>query len=111
MEKVYHVKKNDLVMVTTGKDKGKTGKVLRINKKKDRLIVEKVNMVKKHVKPSQKAKGGIMEMESSIHVSNVMITVRSAKPVRTGRRTSKTAKRYVSARSAKRSSISNGSGR
>ena len=47
MEKAYHVKKNDLVMVTTGKDKGKTGKVLRINYKKDRLIVEKVNMVKK----------------------------------------------------------------
>ena len=85
MEKIYHVKKNDLVMVTTGKDKGKTGKVLRINRKKDRLIVEKVNMVKKHVRPSQKAKGGIMEKESSIHVSNVMIYCeKCTKPVRTG---------------------------
>lgn len=87
MEKACHVKKNDLVMVTTGKDKGKTGKVLRINYKKDRLIVEKVNMVKKHVKPSQKAKGGIMEMESSIHVSNVMIYCeKCTKPVRTGKK-------------------------
>jgi large subunit ribosomal protein L24 len=85
MEKHYHVKKNDLVMVTTGKDKGKTGKVLRIVKKKDRLIVEKINMIKRHVKPSQKSKGGIMERESPIHFSNVMIYCeKCAKPVRTG---------------------------
>ncbi|MCX8021954.1 MAG: 50S ribosomal protein L24 [Syntrophorhabdaceae bacterium] len=85
MEKQYHVKKNDLVMVTTGKDRGKTGRVLRIIKKKDRLIVEKVNMVKRHVKPSQKSKGGIMEKEGPIHVSNVMIYCeKCSKPVRTG---------------------------
>ncbi len=85
MEKQYHVKKDDLVMVTTGKDKGKTGKVLRINKKKDRLVVEKVNMVKRHVKPSQKTKGGIMEKEGMIHVSNVMIYCeKCSKPVRVG---------------------------
>ncbi len=88
MEKEYHVKKNDQVMVVTGKDKGKTGKVLRILKKKDRLVVEKVNMVKKHVKPSQKTKGGIMERESSIHISNVMIYCdKCSKPVRVGRKT------------------------
>ena len=87
MEKEYHVKKNDLVMVTAGKDKGKTGKVLSINTKKDRLIVEKVNMIKRHVKPSQKAKGGIMERESPIHVSNVMIYCeKCSKPVRVGRK-------------------------
>jgi large subunit ribosomal protein L24 len=87
MEKYYHVRKNDLVMVTTGKDKGKTGKVLRLTKKKDRLIVEKVNMVKRHVKPSQKSKGGIMEKESSIHVSNVMIYCeKCSKPVRIGKK-------------------------
>ncbi len=85
MEKDYHVKKNDLVMVTTGKDKGKTGKVLRIVKKKDRVVVEKVNMIKKHVKASQKTKGGIMERENPIHVSNVMIYCeKCSKPVRTG---------------------------
>jgi large subunit ribosomal protein L24 len=87
MEKYYQVRKNDLVMVTTGKDKGKTGKVLRLTKKKDRLIVEKVNMVKRHVKPSQKSKGGIMEKESSIHVSNVMIYCeKCSKPVRVGKK-------------------------
>ncbi len=87
MEKHYHVKKNDLVMVAYGKDKGKTGKVLRIIKKKDRLIVEKVNMVKRHVKPSQKSKGGIMEKESPIHLSNVMLYCeKCSKPVRVGKR-------------------------
>jgi large subunit ribosomal protein L24 len=87
MENHYHVKKNDLVMVTTGKDKGKTGKVLRIVKKKDRLIVEKINMIKRHVKPSQKSKGGIMERENPIHLSNVMIYCeKCAKPVRVGKK-------------------------
>ena len=86
MEKYYHVRKNDLVMVTTGKDRGKTGKVLRLTKKKDRLIVEKVNMVKRHVKPTQKAKGGILEKESAIHVSNVMIYCeKCSKAVRVGK--------------------------
>jgi len=87
MEKTYHIKKNDLVMVVAGKDKGKTGKVLNIIKKKDRLVVEKVNMIKKHVKPSQKSKGGIMERESPIHISNVMIYCeKCSKPVRVGKK-------------------------
>lgn len=86
-EKQYHIKKNDNVMVTTGKDKGKTGKVLRINRKTDRIIVEKVNLIKRHVKPSQKTKGGIMERENPIHVSNVMIYCdKCSKPVRVGTR-------------------------
>jgi len=85
MEKSYHIRKNDTVMVTAGKNKGKTGKVLRINRKTDRVIVEKVNMIKRHVKPSQKTKGGIMERESPIHVSNVMLYCgKCAKPVRVG---------------------------
>jgi large subunit ribosomal protein L24 len=85
MEKEYHVKKNDTVMVMAGKSKGKTGKVLRINRKTDRIIVEKVNMIKRHVKPSQKTKGGIMEREGAIHVSNVMIYCdKCAKAVRVG---------------------------
>lgn len=87
MEKSYHVKKNDTVMVVAGKDKGKTGKVLSINKKKDRLIVEKVNIIKRHVKPGQKTKGGIIERESTIAVSNVMVYCeKCAKPVRLGNR-------------------------
>src|SRR5208337_2935811 len=85
MEKAYHIRKNDNVMVMAGKDKGKTGKVLRINRKTDRIIVEKVNMIKRHVRPSQKTKGGIMERESPIHVSNVMIYCdKCAKAVRVG---------------------------
>ena len=85
MEKHYHVKKNDTVIVTVGKDKGKTGKVLRINQKTDRVIVEKVNIIKRHVRPSQKSKGGIMERESPIAVSNVMIYCeKCSKPVRVG---------------------------
>ena len=87
MDKEYHVKKNDTVMVTVGKDKGKTGKVLRIDQKKDRIIVEKVNIIKRHVKPSQKTKGGIMERESPISVSNVMIYCeKCSKPVRVGKK-------------------------
>jgi large subunit ribosomal protein L24 len=85
MEKHYHVKKNDTVIVTVGKDKGKTGKILRINQKTDRVIVEKVNIIKRHVRPSQKSKGGIMERESPIAVSNVMIYCeKCSKPVRVG---------------------------
>jgi large subunit ribosomal protein L24 len=85
MEKRYHVKKNDTVMVMVGKDKGKTGKVLRINQKTDRLIVEKVNVIKRHVRPTQKSKGGIMERESPIAVSNVMVFCdKCSKPVRLG---------------------------
>jgi len=87
MEKHYRIKKNDSVMVITGKDKGKTGKVLRINRKTDRIVVEKVNMIKRHVKPSQKTKGGIMERENPIAVSNVMIYCdKCSKPVRVGKK-------------------------
>ncbi|MCU9594042.1 50S ribosomal protein L24 [Caldibacillus thermolactis] len=69
-----HVKKGDKVKVITGKDKGKTGVILKALPKKDRVIVEGVNIVKKHAKPSQdNPQGGIIEMEAPIHVSNVMI--------------------------------------
>jgi large subunit ribosomal protein L24 len=67
-----HVRKGDLVVVIAGKEKGKRGKVLRILNKKDRVVVERINMVKRHTKPSQKTpQGGIIEKEGSIHVSNV----------------------------------------
>ena len=66
------IKKGDLVKVITGKDRGKEGKVISILVDKDRVLVEAVNMVKRHVKPSKKnQKGGIIDMEASIHVSNV----------------------------------------
>ena len=68
-----HIKKGDMVQVTTGKEKGKTGKVLTIIKDKNRVVVEKMNMVKKHQRPDAKGKGGIVEKEGSIHMSNVML--------------------------------------
>jgi len=69
-----HVKKGDKVQVMTGKDKGKQGVVLTAMPKKDRVIVEGVNMIKKHSKPSQlNPQGGIVEKEAPIHVSNVML--------------------------------------
>ena len=61
----YHIKKNDMVKVVVGKDKGKSGKVLRVIPKKERAIVEKLNIVKRHLKPSQQARqGGILEREA-----------------------------------------------
>ena len=69
-----HVKKGDKVMVITGKDKGKTGVILAAFPKKDRVLVEGVNIVKKHVKPNQlNPQGGIVSQEATMHVSNVML--------------------------------------
>lgn len=69
-----HVKKGDLVMVITGKDAGKKGKVLEVIPKKGRVVVEKVNIVKRHTRPSQaNPQGGILEKEAPIHSSNVML--------------------------------------
>ncbi|KAA6443956.1 50S ribosomal protein L24 [Bacillus swezeyi] len=68
-----HVKKGDKVMVISGKDKGKQGVILAAFPKKDRVLVEGVNMVKKHAKPTQaNPQGGILNQEAPIHVSNVM---------------------------------------
>ena len=66
------IKRGDMVKVITGRDRGKEGKVIRVIPSKDRVLVEGVNMVKRHVKArSQKQKGGIIEKEASLHVSNV----------------------------------------
>lgn len=69
------LKKNDVVMVIKGKDKGKTGKILKVIPEKRRAIVEKVNFVKEFVRPdrSKNIQGGIMEREASIQVSNLML--------------------------------------
>ncbi len=69
-----HIRKGDTVVIVAGKEKGKRGKVLRILSKKDRVLVERVNMVKRHTKPSQKhPHGGIVEKEGSIQISNVRL--------------------------------------
>ncbi|MDX2451377.1 50S ribosomal protein L24 [Desulfosarcina sp.] len=68
------IKIDDKVKVITGKDKGKVGKVLKVNGKKHRLLVENINVVKRHTKPSaQNRQGGILESEALIHWSNVML--------------------------------------
>lgn len=80
------IKKNDKVRIIAGKDKGKTGKVLAVFSDKDKVLVEGVNIVKKHVKKGQgNEEGGIISMEKPIHVSNVMyIDDKSGDPVRLG---------------------------
>jgi large subunit ribosomal protein L24 len=81
-----HVVKNDMVKVLSGKYRGKTGKVLKVFPKSKRVIVEGVNIIKRHTKPSQKVpQGGIIEKEASIHVSNLMvIDPKISKPTRIG---------------------------
>ena len=69
-----NVRKNDMVLVVSGNSRGKSGKVLRVIREKQRLLVEGVNIRKRHTKPtSQMPAGGIMEREQSIHASNVMV--------------------------------------
>jgi large subunit ribosomal protein L24 len=79
-----HIKKNDLVMVTKGKERGKTGKVLRIIPEKGKAIVEKLNFIKRHSRPSQQMRqGGIIEKEAPLPLPNLMILCpKCNKPVR-----------------------------
>ncbi len=91
------VKVGDNVKVLTGKDKGKEGKVLYTLRKKDRVVVEGVNIVKKHMKPSRMNEtGGIVEVENPIHVSNVKVITaknekktKEVKEVKTEKKTTK----------------------
>ena len=78
------VRKNDIVQVLSGRESGKRGKVLRILTEKDRVVVEKVNMVKRHQRPNQQNRqGGIIEKEASLHLSNVMLVCEKCnRPVR-----------------------------
>jgi large subunit ribosomal protein L24 len=82
------IKRNDTVEVIAGKDKGKRGRVLRVLADRNRLLVEHVMMVKKHVKPNpqRNIKGGIAEQESSIHLSNVMLIDGEGNKTRIGSR-------------------------
>lgn len=84
----YHIKKNDKVMVVAGKEKGKTGKVLKILAKKDRAVVEKVNFIKRHMRPGAHSRqGGIVEKENPIHLSNLMVVCgKCTDPTRVGRK-------------------------
>lgn len=81
-----HIRKNDTVIVLTGEDKNKTGKVLKVLVDKNRAIVEGLNIVSKSTKPSaQNPQGGIVKKEASIHISNLsLIDPKSGKPTRVG---------------------------
>ena len=79
------IKKGDRVIVTAGRDKGKTGEVLRIINKNNRVLVQGVNMIKRHQRPTQTAQGGIVEMEAAIHISNLAhIDPKDQMPTRVG---------------------------
>ncbi len=85
----FRIKRGDTVYVTVGKDKGRTGKVLSVLTDRDKVIVEKINMVKRHTKPTQQnPAGGIVEKEAPVHISNLMVyDVQNARPTRVGIKT------------------------
>ena len=86
----YAVKKNDNVVVTAGRDRGKRGRVLRVIPEKGRVVVEGVNFIKRHTRPNpqKNIKGGIVEREASIHASNVMLVDPDTnEPTRVGKKT------------------------
>ena len=79
------IKKGDTVVVLTGKDKGKSGEVLRLDPRENRVVVQGVNVVKRHQRPSMQSQGGIEEKEAPIHVSNVAVAdPKDDKPTRVG---------------------------
>jgi large subunit ribosomal protein L24 len=81
----FKIRKGDKVIVTTGKEKGKTGQVLRVLRDEARVLVQGVNMIKRHTKPSAGNPGGIIDKEASIHISNVAhVDPKSGKPTRVG---------------------------
>ena len=85
MAKKLKIKKGDRVVVTTGRDRGKQGEVLRVLRERDRLVVQGVNMVKRHTRPSAGHPGGIVEKEATIHISNVAhVDPANSQPTRIG---------------------------
>jgi large subunit ribosomal protein L24 len=78
------IKKDDTILVTTGREKGKKGRVLSVDSSEDKLLIERINVIKKHMKPSKKhTQGGIIEKEAPLHISNVMLLCpKCGKPTR-----------------------------
>lgn len=69
----FKIKRDDTVVIVAGKHKGKTGRVLRVLRERERVVVERINMVKRHVRPQGDRPGGIVEKEAPIHISNVAL--------------------------------------
>jgi large subunit ribosomal protein L24 len=102
MQTKLHIKKGDTVMVITGNSKGQQGKVLKVDTEKNKAIVEGINMVSKHTKPSAKSpQGGILKKEALVHISNLMVIDSTGKPTKTGRRID--SKKNMSVRYSKKS--------
>lgn len=88
MARKFKIKKGDRVVVITGREKGKSGEILKVLRKEDRVLVQGVNMVRRHTRPSQQSSGGIIEKEAPLHISNVAhIDPKTDKPTRVGYRT------------------------
>jgi large subunit ribosomal protein L24 len=86
MQPKFHIKKEDTVLVISGDNKGQQGKVLSVDKKNFRAVVEGVNLISKHTKPNAASpQGGIIKKEAAIHISNLMLVV-DGKPTKTGRK-------------------------
>ncbi len=87
MEKRLKVKKGDQVKVIAGEHKGKEGEVLEVNRSNDRIVVQGVNLVTKHIKPNAtNPQGGVEETEAGVHISNVMVIDSKGNATRVGRR-------------------------
>lgn len=85
MEKKFKIRKDDMVEIIAGKDKGKRGKIIRVIRDKDRVIVAGANIVKKAMKKrSQQDRGGIAEIEAPLHISNIMIVCKKCGPTKIG---------------------------
>lgn len=97
------IKKQDTVLVITGKERGKKGRVISVRPGKDNLLVERVNLIKRHMKPSKKyQQGGIIEKEAALHVSNVMfVCPKCGKPARLGNLVLETGKKVRVCRKCK----------
>ena len=88
MAEKLKIKTGDRVMVTTGRERGKSGEVIRVMPKEDRVLVQGINMVKRHTRPSQMNPGGIVDKEASIHISNLALEDKeTGKPTRVGFKT------------------------
>jgi large subunit ribosomal protein L24 len=93
MIKKFHVHKGDNVKVIAGVNKGSEGKVIKVLTKKDKALVEGVNVVTKHIKPSPtNPQGGIVKTEAPVHVSNLMVIDNQGNPTKIGRRRNKEGK-------------------
>jgi large subunit ribosomal protein L24 len=87
MRRKLNIKKGDTVMVIAGDSKGQQGRVLVVNADKEKILVEGVNMVSKHARPTNKTpKGGIIQKEAPIHISNLKVIDGTGKPTRVGRK-------------------------